>query len=587
MSSNKNHSIVIAKMLGVRLPAVAGQTPSLDWLQAFFGKVGREPLASDNATTQMRHAVEQLGGVWRPRHIAKDGKASPAAMAELADLVGVRVALHDRLGLPKKPFVSDYELWFAVFSELSPEDNAPNDLHGVACNCLAKILSTAEESLPLELFASAGVPSKIAQQEVLSYFERFAPPGDAAVSVAQSEDDGNEDMDGVADAAHELALTKSIDGTPLNLHLPALIDNIDDGDLILDPPWQRGDIWSLSKKRSLVESLLLGIPLPSVILHWETDRSITVIDGKQRLTAVYQFMQDEWSLGRYPEQSPLAEVTNCFFGTLPDWARRKIKNTQVPVLKFEGLSPGVLYRIFELYNVTGIRLNAVEIRNAVFHAHPVHKMAFDLAGERIDVDCYLDTEEEQRALTALLRSTVSPSGQPDRYATLDFLCRYLAYSRVPVAPSTGQFRAESTTRIIRTYFDTAASEEDPADLAKEIHSAFVTATSMFHGTGTDPFAVRAGSRVRFNRLRATTSLVLATIALRVRSMRPISDEELKAGVQRTSTQVAYPGKQQTQTIWRFQAASVCAFVDALGLSDNELAAYGIGRLVRTMRELME
>jgi hypothetical protein len=147
------------------------------------------------------------------------------------------------------------------------------------------------------------------------------------------------------------------------------------------------------------------------------------------------------------------------------------------------------------------------------------------------------------------------------------------------------FSAESTTRIIRSYFDTIASAEDPHDLAREIQRAVITATKIFHAAGTDPFAVRAGSRARFNRLRATTSLIMATVINRARTLRPFEDDVVIAAVARVTSLVPYPGKQQTSTIWAYQATSVCALADALGLTREDLAAVGLERLTATMRLL--
>lgn len=585
MPAHKNQMTVIGKLIGARLPPVDGTVPSDDWLQAYFDKVGRECPAADSTTGLVRHAIEQLGGCWRARHTSRDGKATAAATSELTELIGIRVALQQCVGLRKRPFANDADLWDRIFVELFPDEEVPSDLRSTASRCLAEVTNVPGDALPSDLYATTGVPSKLAQQELLAYFERKSANADQGDDSGEAEGD-DEKSDSATGAAAELALTKSIDGTPQNLHLPSLMESIDEGDLVLDPPWQRGDIWSLAKKRSLIESLLLGIPLPSIILHWERDRTITVIDGKQRLTAIHQFLRDEWSLGRYPSDAPLSDVSSAVYSGLPDWARRKIRSTQVPVLKFDGLTPGVLYRIFELYNVTGIRLNAVEIRNAVFHAHPVHQMAFDLAGERDDVECYLDDEEQQRAFTALLRTTVSPSGQPARYATLDFLCRYLAYSRVPPSPRTGQFVAESTARIIRCYFDGIAGDESPAVLAREIRDAFYLATDAFHAIGLDPFAIRAGTRHRFNRLRATTSLVLASLIVRLRAVKPMDDSVVLDAIRIVSERVPYPNKQQTQSIWRFQADSVCELVATLSIGDGELTEPGIRCLVDAMKALI-
>jgi hypothetical protein len=585
MPATRNQATVIGKLIGARLPAVDGPIPSAEWLFAYFDKIGCDRPEAESIAGLLRSAIEELGGCWRSRHTTREGKPSAAATTELAELVGIRVALQQCVGLRRRPFSTDADLWEAIFTELFPDEDTPPDLRSTAYRCLAHVTATPEDSLPSDLFAPTGVPSKVAQQEVLSYLERHAS-GDVSVAAPTEASDDDSQSDTAEDAAADLALTTSIDGTPLNQHLPSLMESIDEGDLVLDPPWQRGDIWSLAKKRSLIESLLLGIPLPSIILHWERDRTITVIDGKQRLTAIHQFFRDEWSLGRYPVNAPLADVAGHCFSGLPDWARRKIRDTQVPVLKFQGLVPRVLYRIFELYNVTGIRLNAVEIRNAVYHAHPVHHMLFDLAGEREDVDCYLSDEQEQEAFTSLLRTTVSPSGQPARYATLDFLCRYLAYSRVPPSPRTGQFVAESTARIVRCYFESPISQEDPHAVANEIKDAFFLAGDLFHAARVDPFAVPSGPRLRFNRLRATTSLILAAMFMKVRAIKELPDDEARECLVAVNARVPYPDKQQTQTIWRFQAESVCECVSTLALTDAEVSNAGLDRLVHTMRALI-
>lgn len=71
---------------------------------------------------------------------------------------------------------------------------------------------------------------------------------------------------------------------------------VQEGDLILDTPYQRGDVWTLDQRISLVKSWLLGLPIPAMIINdrmtsaWERDGlgpAYAMIDGKQRtLTAI-------------------------------------------------------------------------------------------------------------------------------------------------------------------------------------------------------------------------------------------------------------------------------------------------------------
>lgn len=71
------------------------------------------------------------------------------------------------------------------------------------------------------------------------------------------------------------------------------------GYLRLDPPYQRGDVWGDQRRRNLIRSIVLGVPIPSIIINdrmsarWAKDYTLAVIDGKQRITAVLRFMQDD------------------------------------------------------------------------------------------------------------------------------------------------------------------------------------------------------------------------------------------------------------------------------------------------------
>jgi hypothetical protein len=67
----------------------------------------------------------------------------------------------------------------------------------------------------------------------------------------------------------------------------------EDGELILSPSYQRADVWPTTTAQQLIESILRGIPLPSVILLQRTNEhrvTYEVVDGKQRLTSVLRFI---------------------------------------------------------------------------------------------------------------------------------------------------------------------------------------------------------------------------------------------------------------------------------------------------------
>jgi hypothetical protein len=77
--------------------------------------------------------------------------------------------------------------------------------------------------------------------------------------------------------------------------------------LDLNPPYQRGDVWTTDQRVALIKSLCMGLPVPVIITNdrttdWWTDRPIdydageapeVVIDGKQRLTTICMWFNNE------------------------------------------------------------------------------------------------------------------------------------------------------------------------------------------------------------------------------------------------------------------------------------------------------
>lgn len=76
--------------------------------------------------------------------------------------------------------------------------------------------------------------------------------------------------------------------------------------LDVNPPYQRGLVWGVTRKRNLIKSLLMGIPVPSIVINdrgvrfegWdaETDPTYVVVDGKQRITALRDFVDGKFTV---------------------------------------------------------------------------------------------------------------------------------------------------------------------------------------------------------------------------------------------------------------------------------------------------
>ncbi len=103
----------------------------------------------------------------------------------------------------------------------------------------------------------------------------------------------------------------SMGGSACNFGCSALFQWIRKGELILDPPFQRGSVWTTEQQEAWILSVLGGLPLPAVFVnkpsafHTEWGTKMVVIDGRQRLEAMMAFEDDKLLVNgeKFSEQS--------------------------------------------------------------------------------------------------------------------------------------------------------------------------------------------------------------------------------------------------------------------------------------------
>lgn len=135
--------------------------------------------------------------------------------------------------------------------------------------------------------------------------------------------------------------------------------------IILDPPFQRENVWGLKKKQELIESVLLGIPLP--VFYFSEDRygNLIVVDGKQRLTTFFEFMNEGMDLGEHLK--PLVgNKKNATHEDLSSTLQSKFEDFKLSCYIVSSTSsPIIQNEIFLRVNRGGMILNKQEIRNAL------------------------------------------------------------------------------------------------------------------------------------------------------------------------------------------------------------------------------
>lgn len=146
--------------------------------------------------------------------------------------------------------------------------------------------------------------------------------------------------------------------TPLNSPASFFIERREDVDL--DPPYQRGSVWTVEQRQDLIKSMLIGLPIGSVTVNdrgVHKDPMYSVVDGKQRVEAIRAFADDELAIPRdwLPDDSVL-DTTNgpsVVFSELSRPAQRKLEATTVVQLRTEVGSVEAEARLFLLLNGGG------------------------------------------------------------------------------------------------------------------------------------------------------------------------------------------------------------------------------------------
>jgi len=153
----------------------------------------------------------------------------------------------------------------------------------------------------------------------------------------------------------------------------SLVKRVLAGDIIV-PKFQRGYVWSLKEASRFVESLLLGLPVPSIFLSKERDsQQLLVIDGQQRLLTLRYFYEGIWPLTR--KEFSLKGVTSKFeretYRSLSQDDKRRLNDSIIHAIVIRQEQPSdddsSIYHIFERLNTSGVSLTPQEIRAAIYH----------------------------------------------------------------------------------------------------------------------------------------------------------------------------------------------------------------------------
>ena len=192
--------------------------------------------------------------------------------------------------------------------------------------------------------------------------------------------------------------------SPNDFNVSTLFSFIESGAVKI-PGFQRHYVWDQKRASKLIESLIIGLPVPQIFLYEEARNSFLVIDGQQRLMSIYYFinqrfprkqkrvelrrvfekhggipdevLHDDEYFAKFNLELPahLPEQPNRFnklnYSTLGDYKTafdlRPIRNIIVKQVSPKD-DDSAIYEIFNRLNSGGVNLTAQEIRMSLYHS---------------------------------------------------------------------------------------------------------------------------------------------------------------------------------------------------------------------------
>src|SRR5258708_6837533 len=217
------------------------------------------------------------------------------------------------------------------------------------------------------------------------------------------------------------------------------------GELDIHPEFQRFFRWTLRQKSRLVESLLLGIPIPQIFVAQRPDGIWDVVDGLQRLSTIFELagiLLDE-NRGRMP---PLTLESTIYLPSLggrrwqdDDHPDQSLTAAQRLLIKWAKISVSIIlkesdemakFELFQRLNTGGSMLSDQEVRNSilVMMNRDLYKWMRSLAEDAHFRACVALSEravEEQYDMELVLRFIVFRSTPPASLTNLGDLGEFL------------------------------------------------------------------------------------------------------------------------------------------------------------------
>jgi len=195
-----------------------------------------------------------------------------------------------------------------------------------------------------------------------------------------------------------------ITSSPNDFNVSTIVNQIDKGSFVI-PHFQRNYVWDLGMASRLIESLILGLPIPQIFLYEQARNKYLVIDGQQRLMSIYYFVNQRFPrmekrnelrrlfeekgnvpkdvltddefftefklklVSKLPEEK--SKLNGLCYDSLGDWqSTLDLKTIRCIIVKqnLPKADDSSIFEIFNRLNTGGIKLTPQEIRASLYHS---------------------------------------------------------------------------------------------------------------------------------------------------------------------------------------------------------------------------
>ncbi len=162
-----------------------------------------------------------------------------------------------------------------------------------------------------------------------------------------------------------------------------LISLIEKNKIDLNPSYQRNFIWTPKDQKELIDTILLGYPLPSLFIYKKPDGSYEMVDGQQRSKTIFRFVQGQITSSKNTNNKTFQKID-----------KESFLGYKLPVILIENIKSSESLKDYYVWiNKKGVHLNISEVNKSEFHDTNFLKLSSNILTYQnlIDLDLFSET----------------------------------------------------------------------------------------------------------------------------------------------------------------------------------------------------